>query len=451
MVVAALVIGAAVWHRPLLLASGLWTDGGQPTVSPTFFDAPSASPEPAGSGVIGQAPAAAQGKAPTPAGLTKAIAAVPAKGLGTTSGVVVDVASGRVLWQRNQNTPLVPASTMKLLTSVAALNLLGPDTTFTTRVVATAPGKLVLVGGGDPYLASVRSKDYPNAPSSAELAQRTAAALKQQGTRTVSLGYDESLFTGPAWHPSWPDGYHDQVTTVSALWIDQGRPAKGQPASRTPALSAAQLFAKQLKANGITVAGSQTAVRPGAEATEVAAIDSLPVRTLVQETLVHSDNSAAEVLLRQAGLKAGAGGSFAGGTKAVQQQLATLKAWTPQTRLVDGSGLSRANHVPAVALAVALRAAATQDRLAAAVEGLPSAGVTGTLHSRFYTDQARPGRGWVNAKTGTLTKVATLAGQTRTRSGEDVVFALMANNQTEEWGARTWLDQVAATIASCGC
>ena len=448
--VAALLIAAAVWHRPIMARTGL-SAGGQPTVSPAVVPSPSSSPQPSGSGVIGPASAAPQGKAPTTAGLARAIAAVPAKGLGTTSGVVLDADTGAMLWSRAPARPLVPASTLKLLTSIAALDALGPDATFTTRVVAPAPGRLVLVGGGDPYLASKPSKDYPNAPSSAVLARRTAAALKQQGTTTVTLGYDDGLFTGPGWNPSWPDGYHDQVTTVSALWIDQGRPAPDAPASRTPSLDAAKSFAGQLRANGITVTGQPAAARATAWATPVAELRSLPLRTIIAQTLLHSDNSAAEVLLRQVGLASGRGGSFAGGTRAVQQRLTALQAWAPGSRLVDGSGLSRGNRVPAAVLGRALRAATTRDQLSPVLEGMPAAGVTGTLGSRFYTDESRPGRGWVHAKTGTLTKVSSLAGYTRTRDGQAVVFALMTNNQTEEWGARTWLDQVAATIASCGC
>lgn len=462
---AALVIGAAVWHRPLLTATGLWVDGGQPTVSPTFFDGPSATPsQESGSGVIGAATPAPDGKPPTSHGLAAAIAGVEAKGLGTTSGIVIEAATGRVLWSRAPQRPQIPASTLKILTSVAALDALGPEHRFTTRTVNTAPGSVVLVGGGDPYLTSRPAKAYPHAPSSATLARQTADALKKQGTTSITLGYDDSLFTGPAWHPSWPDGYHDQVTTISALWLDQGRPepvdptgkTPPKPPSRTPAATAAQQFAAQLRAQGITVAKQHKAVRTDAKATypkatELARLESLPVRTLVQETLLHSDNSAAEVLLRQVGIATGNGGSFAGGAKGVQQSLTKLDAWTPGSRMVDGSGLSRSNLVSADVLGGVLAASSTTARLRPVMEAMPAAGVSGTLANRFYTPEAAAGRGWVNAKTGTLTKVATLAGHTRTRSGDEVVFALMANNQTEEWGARTWLDSVATTITSCGC
>ena len=451
--VAVVTIGGTIGARPALYATGLWVDGGEPTISPSFFDRPSAtgSAQPHGLGVQPSAVAAPTGTAPVPAVLAGKLDAVPVAGMGTTSGMVLDAATGAVLWQRSATTGLVPASTMKLLTSTAALQALGPDTTFTTRVVSPSAGRIVLVGGGDPYLGSVPAKAYPWAPSSSTLAASTAAALKKSGVTTVTLGVDESLFTGPAWHPTWPASYHDQVSTISALWIDKGRPAPTAAPSTAPAVTAGAVFAAQLKANGITVTGTPAAAKAQAGDAPVASIASLPVRTLVSETLLHSDNSAAEVLLRHVGLATKNGGSFVGGTTGVQQVLTELGTWGSTGRLADGSGLSRSNLVTADTLARTLQKAATTPRLAPLAEGLPAAGVTGTLGARFYGPTATSGRGWVRAKTGTLTGVSTLAGRTRTASGGEVVFAFMSNQSKQEWGVRNWLDQMASVVTSCGC
>lgn len=451
---ALLVIAGAVWWRPALYATGLWVDGGQPTISPTLFDEPSAaasaSQQAQGSGVVPSAPVASPSHVPDRKALAAALAKVPAKDMGTTSGIVLDAGSGEVLWSSRPDQAQIPASTLKLLTCLAALDVLGPDKTFTTRVVQSGKA-IVLVGGGDPYLASKPAKEYPFPATSADLAKKTASALKKQGITTVTLGHDESLFTGPAWHPSWPQGYHDQVSTISALWIDKGKPDEKSAPSQTPAATAATVFAAQLKAQGITVAGKPAAAKAPADATEVASVESLPVASLVQETLVHSDNSAAEVLLRQVGVATGNGGSFAGGAKGVQQRLTSLKAWSAKDRISDGSGLSRGNQVSAATLGRALHQAVAQPKLRPLLEGLPSAGVTGTLHLRFYTPESEPGRGWVNAKTGTLSKVSTLAGYTRTKQGGEVVFAFMSNNPKQEWNVRSWLDQMASTLVTCPC
>src|SRR5688572_18554603 len=72
---------------------------------------------------------------------------------------VLALPGGEVLYERNPDLSLTPASNMKLLTSSAALAILGPDYTYTTRVLSTAPirdatlrGDLILQGGGDPVL-----------------------------------------------------------------------------------------------------------------------------------------------------------------------------------------------------------------------------------------------------------------------------------------------------------
>lgn len=457
-VVAASVAGVAIGGRPALHATGLWSDQGSATVSPTFFDpTPSGSAstgaERSGFGVAQSAAPASQGPVPGTAALAAAINALPTNGLGTTAGVVLDAGTGAVLYAKGQQQALIPASTNKVMTCLAALDALGPDHRFTTKVVLANPSRVVLVGGGDPYLSQTGGT-YPNPATSAQLAAQTAAALKKAGTTKVSLGYDESLFSGPNWHSSWPDGYHDQVTTISSLWVDHGRATANGPVTRTPALTAAQVFAAQLSKQGITVVGAPVA-SPGAGtktgATQVAAVQSLPLRTIVQEVLTHSDNSGAELLLRQVGIADGQGGSFSGGAKAVTARLAKLGVPTAGVRVSDGSGLSRDNRETALALATAMQVAADSDPLRALVEGLPTAGVSGTLGTRFYADQALAGRGWVHAKTGTLSKVSALAGVTRTAKGRDVVFAFVANNQTDEWGVRNWLDGVGAAITGCNC
>ncbi|MFI5054301.1 MAG: D-alanyl-D-alanine carboxypeptidase, partial [Acidimicrobiia bacterium] len=69
-------------------------------------------------------------------------------------------AGNHTLAAHDPDTPLLGASTQKILVAAAALTTLGPDTTFTTKVVAPAPpvngtvDRLWLVGSGDPVLAT---------------------------------------------------------------------------------------------------------------------------------------------------------------------------------------------------------------------------------------------------------------------------------------------------------
>ncbi|MBA3908180.1 MAG: D-alanyl-D-alanine carboxypeptidase, partial [Pseudonocardiales bacterium] len=101
-------------------------------------------------------PLAATAPLPTDTGLAAALGGSVAKFPGTFTGVVVDPATNKVLWQRTPGTPLVPGSTAKLLTTSAALLTLNATTSLVTRVVAgTEPGSIVLVGGGDPTLTAL--------------------------------------------------------------------------------------------------------------------------------------------------------------------------------------------------------------------------------------------------------------------------------------------------------
>ncbi len=69
---------------------------------------------------------------------------------GKVAGTVIDTETGETLFDGGSSTALTPASTTKVVTAAAALASVGADVTFATTVVQNAPGKIVLVGGGDP-------------------------------------------------------------------------------------------------------------------------------------------------------------------------------------------------------------------------------------------------------------------------------------------------------------
>ena len=88
---------------------------------------------------------------PTSQGLSAALSGILGSGaLGKQAGAeVIDTGTGRVLFARGATALIQPASTTKLVTAIAALDVLGPSARFTTRVVAgPSPGSIVLVGGG---------------------------------------------------------------------------------------------------------------------------------------------------------------------------------------------------------------------------------------------------------------------------------------------------------------
>jgi D-alanyl-D-alanine carboxypeptidase/D-alanyl-D-alanine-endopeptidase (penicillin-binding protein 4) len=420
------------------------------------------------------APGITKGTLPTASGLQSALAGpLSAAALGPqVSAVVADPATGRVLWSQNADRPATPASTTKLVTAAAALAVLGPDATFTTRVVrGAAPGQVVLVGGGDPMLAvhPYPGGAYPRPATLASLAAATARALKAQGRHTVSVGYDTSLYTGPGLAPGWPASYVStgNVTPISALEVDQGRltPA-GQPEdsdnpynlrARTsdPAGMAAGSFAALLTADGIRVTGAPDMAQAPANPATLASVSSPPLSAIAESMLEESNNVIAENLARQVAVKTGHPASFSGAAAAVTAELSKLGV-AAGLHLVDGSGLSPQDAIAPATLVKVLQLATSNPRVRALLAGLPVAGFSGTLSAgqSVFAGISGAALGSVRAKTGNLGTVTTLAGLVTGKNERTLVFAFMADKIPSQGLLRTAanaLDEAAAALANCGC
>ena len=411
---------------------------------------------------------------PTASGLRSALAGpLSAAALGPKVSVeVADPATGRVLLSEDGTRLLTPASTTKLVTSAAALAVLGPDATFTTRVVNGAtPDSVILVGGGDPTLAvhPFPAQDYPRPATLASLAAETARALKAEGRRTVSVGYDTSLYTGPDLAPGWPETYVStgDVTPISALEVDQGRlttagapedsddPYNLRARTTDPAGMAAASFAALLAADGIHVTGSPLAQTAPARAASIASVSSPPLSAVVQEMLEESNNVIAENLARHVALAAGQPASFSGAAAAVTTELRRLGVGSG-LRLVDGSGLSPQDAIAPAALVKVLELAAGDSRVRAVLAGLPVAGFSGTLSAgqSVFAGIGGAALGSVRAKTGNLGTVTALAGLVTDKNSRTLVFAFMADQIPAQGMLRTAanaLDEAAAALANCGC
>ncbi|MFI7387441.1 D-alanyl-D-alanine carboxypeptidase/D-alanyl-D-alanine-endopeptidase [Streptomyces sp. NPDC049813] len=378
----------------------------------------------------------------------------PALGTHRTAAVV-DAVTGKQLYGRSAGDALTPASTIKLATAVAALTAAGPDHRIATRTALDADaGRLVLVGGGDPTLTA-RQKNPYGAASLRTLADKTAASLKKSGHTEVTLGYDTSLYSGPATHPIGPN---ENLAQVTALMVDEGRTdgSDSGPATRAvdPAAAAARTFADLLDERGIRTKGGAPAPgkAPG-DAEAVAKVASPPLSALVERMLTHSDNDIAEALARQTAVAADESHDFDGAGRAVRKQLATLRLPLTGTRFADGSGLDRTDKISADLLTKLLATAAEPGRpgLRSVLTGLPVAGFTGTLSSRYEDAADASGIGLVRAKTGTLTGVNTLAGTVVDADGRLLVFAFMTQNAPGPQSAQAGLDRLASTVADCGC
>jgi serine-type D-Ala-D-Ala carboxypeptidase/endopeptidase (penicillin-binding protein 4) len=245
--------------------------------------------------------------------------------------------------------------------------------------------------------------------------------------------------------------------------LDGGREDPAQevsPRAAKPATAAAAELARRLGADpdAVTVGSAP----PGAAV--LGDVSSPPVQDLVATALQRSDNVLAETLAREVARATGAQASFSGASQAVLSVLRRHGFDVNGATLVDGSGLSVDDAVPATLLADLLSAAAAPDESTVAdkstaqqrtvalrplLVGLPVAGGSGTLADRYH-GSAAGGRGWVRAKTGTLTGVNSLAGTVLAAEGRVLVFALLSNGPNPA-SVRPRLDTLAAGLRSCGC
>ncbi|MCA9279611.1 MAG: D-alanyl-D-alanine carboxypeptidase/D-alanyl-D-alanine-endopeptidase [Phycisphaeraceae bacterium] len=119
---------------------------------------------------------------------------------------VIDGDSGRTLFALNARDQFIPASNMKLLTSGAALHVLGTDFMFRTRFLL-AGDELVIRGAGDPALADPELlADMMPSMSCTQFIDRLAEVITDNGLSTIQgIVVDDRIFEASAAHPTWPD------------------------------------------------------------------------------------------------------------------------------------------------------------------------------------------------------------------------------------------------------
>lgn len=385
-------------------------------------------------------------------------------GSATASSCVVVRQAGRTIVSLGADRPVIPASTMKLITATAALDRLGAEAVLTTAVTATSvpsngvlTGDLHLVGGGDPLLSTA---DYL---ATFERQPQAATSLEELADQVAALGFtritgdlvgDDRLFDGQRSIPSWKESYlaNGEVGPLSALAVNDGfartvsKKKKNAKvlfkANDDPAGTAAVTFAALLAERGIALEGTARSVKADevVATQQLATIASLPVNEIVGEMLTQSDNTTAEMLLKLISVDAGTKpGTTAGGLAAVKQVLTERRIDPAAFTLVDGSGLDRANKITCRALVQAIEAAPEELRTS-----LPVAGESGTLIERMLGDAVR---GKVRAKTGTLNGVSALAGDIATRGGGRVEFAMVLNDLPAGVQGTATGDEMAIAIA----
>lgn len=453
-------VAAAVAVAFALLGSGAVLAGAATGAPATVTAAPAMAPEP--TPTVAEPPPRPTPAADVPASRlrTCSVAGLASDGrLGNFQAQVVNANTGEVLFDRGGATPSRTASVLKVLTSAAALNVLGPDFRATTTVLkGPDPGSVVLVGGGDVTLSRLPSGQesvYPGAPHIDTLAAQTIAAWEADpstaGTPITSLILDASLFGEPEWEPSWNReelslGYMPEIT---ALQVDGDRdnPSRNTSTrSDDPIGRAGNAFADAL-GGGVSV----TRGTAPAGAAQLAAVQSQPVSTLVQQTLLVSDNAVAEMLARLTAVRSGAGNTFSSLHQAIVAGLAPYGIDTTGIVIADGSGLSDNNAVPPSYLTkFFIKVNAREGHLGVIFDGLPVSGTTGSLsYSDRFTGENEAAAGAVFAKTGWIETGYTLSGIIHAGDGTPLTFAVYALGDVSD-NAKQAIDTITTGFFRCG-
>lgn len=351
--------------------------------------------------------------------------------------------------------PRIPASTMKLVTGAGALMQMGPAFRFRTRLLAgpgtriagrTVRGALYLRGAGDPVLATRAYAARYLAGRSTSLAD-LARPLRARGVRLVrgAIVADERLFDARRLGPGWPSYYTAYASPISGLPTNQDFAGNSRARHVTdPPLAAARRLRATLGGLGVAHVGPLRAGATPRGSRPLGTAVSPPLRTIVREMNLESDNFIAETLLKGVGAHGTGEGTTAAGAARAQALLQAHGVLGRGDRLVDGSGLSRANRLSASSLVRLIAAADADPVWGAPLIASLARGGEGTLVNRFRTG---PATRRVRAKTGYLDGVSAMAGRVVSRRGQRYAFAFVANSP-DIWGARAAQDRIVTLLAS---
>lgn len=400
-----------------------------------------------------------------------------------TLGIVVRAAdTGETVFRYNSEKSFIPASNNKILSSVAALSLLGKDFRFRTEFYLgggihgnVAHGGLYVKGFGDPTI-------------DLEKLELIAKRIKNLGVSRIDGGilldgsYFDETYYGKGWDPEWVGeafcppvaaisfNYNSAKIKVSASRA--GMPAyvsaepkefpfaiksrvltsrrrsgvmaefgsrnqirlSGYVSSRRkretlemsvpdPFFYFGEMLRATLEKKGVRVDGRVRRARVPKWAGAVFTHYSEPLGVVIREYNKESVNIIGESLVKVLGARfMKEPGSWKTGTYVIRDYLAGVGV-SGDVSVVDGSGLSRMNRVSPGDLAeVLLRAYKNPEISKEFLESLPVAGVDGTLEKRFYELKGR-----VYAKTGYLEGARSLSGYVFARDGRTYVFSIISN------------------------
>ncbi len=379
--------------------------------------------------------------------------------------LIVDPRTGDTIYSKNAGKLFMPASNMKIITSAAALTLLGPDYTYKTTFLTDGPvrdslldGNLLVIGRGDPTISD-NMRGVATTVMDALADSVRAHGIRQVTGVLARVGnaFPDSIH-GYGWE--WDDLGEYYGAGVDELIFNEGMaPTTLRPPPDTtrdslysgpakdPGTGYLSAFNDALVRKQINVeAGVMDSILPTPiKMDTLFTFVSLPMRNIIPALMKPSQNQIAEILLKTIGLERGGMGTSDSARKIVGQQ---LLAWGVQPDgfvIRDGSGLSRHDLVSPETIVKVLDRIQQDTAFAVYYNAMPIAGVDGTLKDRM---KGTPAEGNVHAKTGSLASGRSLSGYVTTVDGERLIFSILANNWTTPSSEVTSVaDQIAAALA----
>jgi D-alanyl-D-alanine carboxypeptidase/D-alanyl-D-alanine-endopeptidase (penicillin-binding protein 4) len=380
--------------------------------------------------------------------------------------LIVNPRTGDTLYSKNAGKLFMPASNMKIITSAAALALLGPDYTYKTTFLTNGEvrdslldGDLLVIGRGDPTISD-NMRGVATTVMDALADSIRAHGIRQISGSLARIGnaFPDSVH-GFGWE--WDDLGEYYGSGVDELIFNEGMapttlrpppdstrdslysgPAKDPGTGYLNALHDALVRKHISVETGVVDSLMSTPFKMDTLFTFV----SLPMRNILPALMKPSQNQIAEILFKTIGLVRGGMGTSDSARKIVGAQLLAWGAQPDGFVIRDGSGLSRHDLVSPETIVKVLDKIQQDTAFAVYYNAMPIAGVDGTLENRM---KGTPAQGNVHAKTGSIDAARSLSGYVTSADGERLIFSILANNWTTPSSAVTEVgDQISSALAS---
>ena len=330
------------------------------------------------------------------------------KYLGNPGVILIDKASGEVIYESGSTKARTPASVLKLTSAAAIALTLDASTVFKTAIYKTEKrGVFVIWGENDPWITS--NAKYRDANKRAYMPKLIKAAFAS----------DKKL----------------KKITLIYKGVNNSDIYYAKKALKRRASVAYKPLSKNIDVESLITE-------------KISGVESPPLSKMIRFALLYSDNVLSQRLAMLATGKNGYPLNKEGLNDMAHEKLTTLGVDTTGMKLVDGSGLGGSNRISAVTVSQLLLKIRSEPQLQVVYDSLPVGGESGTLIGRYHTT-APQAVGIVKAKTGSTRHTVSLAGYTS--SGEkEYVFVVIADGvgrtKRSQNAARSAIDRMLGTI-----